>query len=181
MEPSSQEDPEPVETPFEVFYRAQYAGIYAFVLRRLDGSREDVADVAAEVFATAWRRRDQLPPPPEDRPWIYGVAGRVLSRHRRGHGRRTRLLHRLQDQAPVGPRSVEPADDASPPARSDDARRVRSAMARLREADREVLALVLWDRLSHAEAGQVLGCSANAVAIRMHRARARLRDLLEEE
>ena len=41
-----------------------------------------------------------------------------------------------------------------------------------------MLQLVLWEQLSHAEAAQVLGCSANAVAIRVHRAKARLRGLL---
>jgi DNA-directed RNA polymerase specialized sigma24 family protein len=38
--------------------------------------------------------------------------------------------------------------------------------------------LVYWEQLSHAEAAQVLGCSPNAVAIRTHRAKERLRDAL---
>lgn len=62
-----------------------------------------------------------------------------------------------------------------------DGDRVRAAIARLREADREVLALVLWERLSHSEVAELLGCSTNAVAVRLHRARARLRRLLEED
>lgn len=76
-------DDQPEVAPFEAFYRSQYPEVYAFVLRRLDGSREDVADVTAEVFATAWRRAAQMPPPPEDRLWLYGVARRVVSRHHR--------------------------------------------------------------------------------------------------
>jgi RNA polymerase sigma-70 factor (ECF subfamily) len=39
---------------------------------------------------------------------------------------------------------------------------------------------VHWEQLSHAEAAQVMGCSANAVAIRVHRARGRLREALVE-
>ena len=53
-----------------------------------------------------------------------------------------------------------------------------AALDQLSRAEREALQLVLWEQLSHAEAAQVLGCSANAVAIRVHRAKARLRELL---
>ena len=53
--------------------------------------------------------------------------------------------------------------------------RVVAALDRLSGREREALQLVLWDELSHADAAQVLGCSANAVAIRVHRAKARLR------
>jgi RNA polymerase sigma-70 factor (ECF subfamily) len=52
---------------------------------------------------------------------------------------------------------------------------VREAIEKLRPADREVVQLVMWEGLSHAEAGRVLGCSANAVALRLHKARQRLR------
>ena len=53
--------------------------------------------------------------------------------------------------------------------------RVLAALGRLSDREREALQLVLWEELSHADAAQVLGCSANAVAIRVHRAKARLR------
>jgi RNA polymerase sigma factor (sigma-70 family) len=53
--------------------------------------------------------------------------------------------------------------------------RVVAALDRLSVREREALQLVLWEELSHAEAAQVLGCSANAVAIRVHRAKTRLR------
>jgi DNA-directed RNA polymerase specialized sigma24 family protein len=53
--------------------------------------------------------------------------------------------------------------------------RVVAALDRLSAREREALQLVLWEELSHAEAAQVLGCSANAVAIRIHRAKIRLR------
>ena len=56
---------------------------------------------------------------------------------------------------------------------------MRDAMERLRPVDREVLQLVMWEVLTHAEAAQVLGCSTNAVAVRLHKARKRLQTELE--
>jgi RNA polymerase sigma-70 factor (ECF subfamily) len=47
------------------------------------------------------------------------------------------------------------------------------ALSRLSDADQELLRLVAWEELDHAEIAQVLGVSVNAVAIRLHRARAR--------
>jgi RNA polymerase sigma-70 factor (ECF subfamily) len=58
---------------------------------------------------------------------------------------------------------------------------VLAALATLKAADREALLLVHWEQLSYAEAAQVLGCSANAVGIRVHKAKARMRALLGEE
>jgi DNA-directed RNA polymerase specialized sigma24 family protein len=37
----------------------------------------------------------------------------------------------------------------------------------------------VWDELSHAEAASVFGCSVNAIASRLKRARAQLRRALE--
>jgi RNA polymerase sigma-70 factor (ECF subfamily) len=51
---------------------------------------------------------------------------------------------------------------------------VRAALQELRPFDREVVLLVYWDGLSHAEAASVLGCSVNAVALRIKKAKARL-------
>ncbi len=158
---------------FQIFYETCYPAVYAFALRRLLGSSDDASDVTAEVFATAWRRVNQLPAPPEDRLWIYGVARRVLSRHERSAWRRTRLLRRLGAEASLG---LEHADASG--GAVTDRERVQAAIARLKPSDREVLSLVLWEQLSHSEAATVLGCSANAVALRLHRARSRLRNEL---
>lgn len=52
-------------------------------------------------------------------------------------------------------------------------------MARLRAGDREVLMLVMWEGLSHAEAAEVMGCSVNAIGLRVRRAKERLRSALD--
>ena len=52
--------------------------------------------------------------------------------------------------------------------------RVQAALQKLRPFDREVVLLVYWDGLSHAESASVLGCSVNAVALRIKKAKVRL-------
>jgi RNA polymerase sigma factor (sigma-70 family) len=153
---------------FEALYRGSYKEIFAYVLRRTGGDTETVADLVAEVFVVALRKQDIIPPSPEDRLWLYGVARRVVLDHQRRDKRWLRAQSQLRQKA-----SSETA------ANSDDSRaRVQAAMEKLRPADREVLQLVIWDGLSHSQAAQVLGITTNAVALRLHKARSRLRRIL---
>lgn len=165
------------ERRFAALYQAYYRPILAYAVRRV-APGEDAADVAADVFTTAWRRIGELPEAPADRLWLYGVAQRVIAGRRRSARRRGRLTARLR--ADHGTRPLIHPAPGQPPAgqagfRDATSDRVLAALGRLSPTEREALQLVLWEELSHAEAAQVLGCSANAVAIRVHRARARLR------
>jgi RNA polymerase sigma-70 factor (ECF subfamily) len=164
------EDRDCHERRFRTLYRDHYCLIQAYAVRRVE-SEADVADVVAEVFTTAWRRLDEVPSPPGDRLWLYGVARRVIAGKRRSTRRLSNLVARLE--ASYDQRTGQP------PQTSDGLHeRVLAALRCLGPAEREAVHLVLWEQLSHAEAACVLGCSANAVAVRMHRAKARLRAAL---
>jgi RNA polymerase sigma-70 factor (ECF subfamily) len=56
---------------------------------------------------------------------------------------------------------------------------LREALGRLSPTDREALLLIGWEGLDHDDAARVLGCSAVAFKVRLHRARKRLARLLE--
>ena len=175
------------ERRFAALYQAYYRPILAYAVRRVEAA-EDAADVVADVFTTAWRRIDELPDAPADRLWLYGVAQRVVAGRRRSARRLGRLIARLRADSSTRPLSQPGPGQPGPgqpgpgqPGRGQpglrDAMsdRVLAALGRLSDREREALQLVLWEELSHADAAQVLGCSANAVAIRVHRAKARLR------
>ncbi len=155
---------------FEAVYAACHGPITGYVLRRT-ACPEDAADVIAETFLTAWRRLGDLPPGPEARLWLYGVARRVLANYRRGERRRSELA------AGCGPTWPPPTGRPSP---SGELARIAAAFRGLPEPDREVLALSAWEGLDHGQLAVVLGCSRNAVRIRMHRARRRLAGLLAD-
>jgi len=152
---------------FHDFYQERFLDVSGFVRRRVAAS--DASDVIAQVFTVAWRRFDVIPAPPEDRLWLFGVARRTVASHRRSGLRRFQLYQRLFEQL-VPPSS--PSDDDHLLAR------VEIAIARLRPNDREVLRLILWDDLTHAEAATILGCTPNAVDLRFRRAQKRVRAAL---
>lgn len=152
---------------FRAIYDAYYSAVIAYARRRC-ANDADAYDLVADTFAVAWRRLDDVPAADGARPWLYAVARRCLANQARGNRRRLRLVERLEGV-------VEPAQDAptEPQADADDRAAVRAALEQLREDDREVLRLAAWEELPHAEIAVVLGCSVNAVAIRLHRARRR--------
>jgi RNA polymerase sigma factor (sigma-70 family) len=166
------------ERRFRQLYEEHYLHIQAYAVRRLD-VQADVADVVAEVFTTAWRRLDDVPPPPAARLWLYGVARRVLAGHRRGKDRFRRLIARIEAShvAARQPAPGDPGDLDGPDGPDGPLIRV---LRQVPPAEREALMLVAWEQLSYAEAAQVLGCSPNAIGLRVHRARARMREALGE-
>jgi RNA polymerase sigma-70 factor, ECF subfamily len=154
---------------FETAYSELYAPICGYVLRRVR-EPEDAAEVIAETFATLWRRFDSCPAGAELRPWLFGVARRVMANQRRGERRRTALGERLAasvDHASL--EAIRPEEAGSELAR---------AFATLSESDRELLSLVAWEGLTRDELAVALDTNRAVVRLRLHRARKRLRDAL---
>ena len=157
------------EDDFRRLYAAHFDAVLGYALRRTDRP-DDAADVTAETFLVVWRRIAHVPTGDETRPWLYGVARRVLANHRRGDRRRTSLGQRLRRELA-----------ASLPDSSDDVVQradVTAAMRRLSARDQEVLELHLWEGLQPREIAEVLGLTTVVVRPRLSRARARLRELL---
>ncbi|MEW2352856.1 sigma-70 family RNA polymerase sigma factor [Spirillospora sp. NPDC029432] len=150
------------ETAFEALYAATYEPILGYALRRC-ASPDDAADVVAETFTVAWRRFGEIPPGDRARLWLYGVARRVLANHRRSAERHRLHTTGLRDEIAAVAVS-DPAEGAA----------IAQAFGGLSDGDREVLALVAWEGLDHTALAAVLGCSAGAARVRLHRARRRL-------
>ncbi|MBA2283139.1 MAG: RNA polymerase sigma factor [Acidimicrobiia bacterium] len=148
------------EARFGRLFKSCYSSLHAFARRRAPVA--DADDIVAEVLTVAWRRLDDIPTDAE-LPWLYGVAHRVLLNHVRTARRRVRLVERVRGERLEPPGSA-PTDSA-----------VLAALERLRDDDREVLRLAAWEGLQAIAIAVVLGCSPNAAALRLSRARARLR------
>jgi RNA polymerase sigma-70 factor (ECF subfamily) len=143
-------------------FERHYGAVLGYLIRRV-GSREQAEDLAEATFEFAWRRLSVAPEEPKTRQWLILVARRQLSNHWRTIRRRRRLHERLG--------LVRSQSDMLA---TDEESVVLLAFQRLRPRDQEVLRLIAWDALSNAEAAAVLGCSINALSIRLHRARGAL-------
>ena len=155
------------EEAFTAMFRRHYPRVLAFVQRRTDPARAH--DVVADTFATAWRHIGRLPDDPL--PWLYRVARNSLANEERAARRQLRLAQRIAGRgvAPAADHAVAVVADAG----------LRQALAALSATDREALLLIAWDGLDHDAAARVLGCSAVAFKVRLHRARKRLARLLD--
>jgi RNA polymerase sigma factor (sigma-70 family) len=157
-------EPEDRSARFEALFRAEYPTVAGYIGRRVEPDLVD--DLVDEVFLVAWRRLDRVPAEP--RPWLLTVARNVLGTHIRG-ARRSRALNvRL---------ATSEVDRTSPPSADSGA---AAALAALRPKDREALLLVSWEGLTPSEAARVLGERPASFRSRLHRARSRFRQALQE-
>jgi RNA polymerase sigma-70 factor, ECF subfamily len=160
----------------ETLVRANAPALLRYFERRVT-PLDDAADLLGETLLVLWRRVDAVPGDAvEARMWMFGVARRVLQRHRRRAIRGGELVERLRGElaSATGGRSAEGGDPAASPG-ADDRAALAAALASLGERDREIVALVAWDGFSLADAARHLRLPAGTVRSRYSRARAVLR------
>ncbi|MCK2214999.1 RNA polymerase sigma factor [Actinomadura sp. ATCC 31491] len=180
-EPSSDDDAAAIERSwdepecFGAVFDAHYPDIHRYVSRRLGPHAAD--DVSAETFALAFRRRRRYDLSHRSaRPWLYGIATNLISRHRRDEVRLLRAVDRLHPQAePAGGHEEEVTARVS-------AESVKGALAEavaaLPAAQRDVLLLVALAGLSYDDVARALDVPFGTVSSRLNRARRKLREAL---
>jgi RNA polymerase sigma-70 factor (ECF subfamily) len=141
-----------------------------FLARRTDPATAN--DVLADTLLVCWRRIDEVPDP--SLPWVYAVARLCLANAARSARRQRRVATRVATVDPPMTRVAGPGDDG--PA----AAALGEALAVLSDQDAELVRLWAWEQLTPAEIAVVLDLTANAVSIRLHRAREKLRDELRK-
>ena len=155
---------DPRRERFERVATTVYDPLQRYLARR--ATPDDAADVLADTLLTVWRRLDDVPTD-DPLPWSYGVARRSLANHRRGAQRRLRLVDRIRTRpvevAPDPAESIERGDPA-----------LHAALGELGFDDQEIVRLWAWEQLEPREIAVVLGTSANAVSLRLSRARKKL-------
>ncbi|MDA0184519.1 RNA polymerase sigma factor [Solirubrobacter phytolaccae] len=150
---------------FVALYESHGAAVLAYARRRVGADEAD--DVLAETFLVAWRRRREVPD--DALPWLYAVAGNVVRNRLRAERRRGALYARMASTVP--PAAGEAAQDL----------KLGEALARLKAIDREALLLTAWEGLEPERAARAAGCSRATFHVRLHRARTRLAQALEEQ
>lgn len=162
--------PDPLAGPdrFPAVAAAVADPVRRYLWRRTDEATAD--DVLAATLSVLWRRIADVPEG-DPVPWAIGVARLQLQNARRVQRRQILLTHRI---TVVDPPAVQ-VDGQEGPSEVDET--VRLVLARMRESDAELLRLWSWEGLSAPAIAEVLGITANAVSIRLHRARRRFAQL----
>ena len=141
--------------------------VYLYVSYRV-GDGADAEDITSEVFERALRYRDSYDASRGDGgAWLIGIAQRCIA----GAAR---------------PLVVDPARAEGPaPGRMDEDVQQRltlkAAIAVLADRDQELLALRYGADLTARQIADLLEFKVNAVEVGLHRALARLREILESE
>jgi RNA polymerase sigma factor (sigma-70 family) len=160
---------------FAAIFDRHAATIHHYAARRLGQAVAD--DVVGETFLVAFRRRDRYDPAYRDaRPWLFGIATNVISRHRQAEVRFYRALARTG----LDPVIDSPADEVVARLTATAARRsLAAALARLTARDRDTLLLVTWGQCTYEQAASALGVPVGTIRSRLNRARRKLREALE--
>ncbi|MEU0568424.1 RNA polymerase sigma factor [Nonomuraea sp. NPDC005983] len=164
-------DPPDLRADWEEIFTTHFAEIHRYIARRLS---EDVADdLAAEVFLAAYPKgydasRGAV------RPWLYGIATHLISRHNRSEMRKWKALSRTAQR----PEHSHEDATLTRVAASDLTGRLAGALAGLNRRDRDVVLLHALGGLSHAEVAAALNIPVGTVASRLNRARKQLRKAL---
>ena len=144
-----------------------------YFLRRVP-DREDAADLLAETLLVMWKRIRHMPSDDaEARPWLFGVARRVLSHYHRAGVRRQRLADSLRAQVAAAGQLTVPSAEARV--------EVQGLLAQLTEKDREIVLLHAWEGFTHEEIASIVGMKAASVRSRYARARSQLVSNLSKE
>ena len=155
------------EAEFTALYRSHYAAVRSYASVCVPNSEVD--DIVADTFVVAWRRFADVPGD-WARGWLIGVARNVVrSRHRKMR-RAVNFVEQLIDLRPDSATMLDGDDVAL-----EDLDLLKRAFATLKDSDQEILILAGPYDLPTQEIALALDIKPNAVGVRLHRARARLR------
>ncbi|MDH4397423.1 MAG: sigma-70 family RNA polymerase sigma factor [Actinomycetota bacterium] len=156
------------EQEFNDLFRSYLSETSRFIARRTKA--EDVEDLAADLFALAWQKRDSIPKGLE-LPWLYKSARYLISNHNRKQQGRTSILATLQEpQSAPSAESIALAD-----------LELAEAWKGLSTKEKEILSLWAFEGLEPKQLAAALEKSENACAIALSRAKSKLTQLLNSE
>jgi RNA polymerase sigma factor (sigma-70 family) len=158
-------------------YREHLTPVWRYVRARVP-SDDDTEDVTSDVFIRALRSWHSYDPAHGSvRGWLIGIARHAVADHWRRHAPEEPVADPPEQRppAPSGPVDVEALALAG--CGRDDLRR---ELGRLSGREREALAMRFGAELPSAEIGAVLGISAPAARMLVHRAVTKLREVLPD-
>lgn len=161
---------------FDEVVRQTYAGTYTLA-HRLTGNEEDARDVVQEAYLRAFRSLRRFRGEARFTTWLYRITANCSSTLM---ARRARHRHeQLGEDEPLADGRVE-HDPEWRAAAGEERAAVAAALARLPWRLRQVIVLRDIYDLPHSAIAEELGITEAAAKVRVHRARRRLREDLDD-
>lgn len=146
--------------------------VLRFLYRTLD-DRDAAEDICHDVFLALPKSAGRYRSSGKARSWVLGIAANMARSHRRKRWLRAKLL-RINAASVPKPRSLTPREQ------DESADTIAEAVNRLPLDQRQILMLQVEEGLSGHEIAEVMNINHGAVRVRLHRARAALRDAVLE-
>jgi RNA polymerase sigma-70 factor (ECF subfamily) len=161
---------------FEMLVARHQRAVYNLALRFLNDS-DEAEDVAQDVFIRIYKAAATYTPDAKFTTWLYTIARNLCFNVLRS--RRQAVMVSVDDEAlPELPAKNE--DPVERITRHQVQEKVMLAVSKLPENMRLVVILSKYHGLSYDEIAGIMGCSVNAIKLRVHRAKAILAEELSE-
>jgi RNA polymerase sigma-70 factor (ECF subfamily) len=166
---------------------ANYQNRLVGVMHHLLHNAEEAEDLAQEVFMRVYRTRKKYTPKAKFSTWLFTIANNLALNALRNRQRKPVVALDASESGPLGPRPAEQLvrnfRDAAPSTNLQQAEltaRIRLALSKLN--DRQQMAVILnkFEDMGYAEIAEVMGLTSKAVKSLLSRARARLREELQD-
>ena len=167
-----QGDPRSFQRLFEIYRDRVYA-----LCRHMAGNDEDAEDLTQESFVWAFKNIGSFRAEAAFGTWLYRIAfNRCLAelRKQRPQFQSVELVekdHVMQLRGGANPEDLL--------VRKELVQRAEEAVATLPEQQRLIFVLGTQMGMRYREIGAIVGCSEDAIKVRIHRARKRVRDALK--
>lgn len=149
---------------------------------RLTGQKAEAEDLFQELLIKAYQKLDILVTINDPGPWLARVQYNLFIDERRRYGRRR--LREVEEGEMAGDGLAGLANDDDPSADQARYERLRAldrALAQLSDQHRLVVLLHDTEGYKITEIQELTGTAAGTIKSRLHRARARLREILEAD
>lgn len=156
-------------------YERQLAAFFYRLLRDEEGARDLVMDTFLRVYKAAHRYE----PRAKFSTYVYQIARNLfINESQKRDFRKTDSLDEINESSSLQlvDQELDPEQELSRREQSD---LVSRALSELPEDQRTILILVEYQELSYERVAQIMDCSIGTVKSRMHRARQKVREWME--
>ena len=163
------------EKAFEQLVNKYEQAVFSTIYRYI-GNRDDVEDLAQEIFLKVWRNAKKFKGKSKFSTWLYRIVVNHCINYQRKHKRKHVSLDELTDKG-ITPESMKVTPDWEQKRRVE---LVRNAVSELPERQRMALVLSQFEGRSYREVAEIMKVSLSAVESLIFRGRSSLREKLAD-